>query len=204
MHWVVFWVLHVSNIRYSKVLSVLKTIYCWISSPPIFFKCYKTIHTFYIPEKMHVQSKVTRFMSDYDFSVVGVPSAELTRLRIEGLNHEDNVAGCCCCQPVLSLYHRLPLGSCFYCWYRSIILQRRFPVRLLGVSEFSSHVDGKGWLVGIQGWDWCDVVMIWLGCLEILWSEKASFFLKNSCDRYGLFFLLCLIFSSILTLTSTV
>lgn len=41
---------------------------------------------------MHVQSKVTRFMSDYDFSVVGVPSAELTRLRIEGLNHEDNVA----------------------------------------------------------------------------------------------------------------
>lgn len=55
MHWVVFWVLHVSNIRYSKVLSVLKT-----------------IHTFYIPEKMHVQSKVTRFMSDYDFSVVGV------------------------------------------------------------------------------------------------------------------------------------
>lgn len=126
MHWVVFWVLHVSNIRYSKVLSVLKT-----------------IHTFYIPEKMHVQSKVTRFMSDYDFSVVGVPSAELTRLRIEGLNHEDNVAGCCCCQPVLSLYHRLPLGSCFYCWYRSIILQRRFPVRLLGVSEFSSHVDGK-------------------------------------------------------------
>lgn len=44
---------------------------------------------------MHVQSKVTRFMSDYDFSVVGVPSAELTRLRIEGLNHEDNVAGCC-------------------------------------------------------------------------------------------------------------
>lgn len=143
MHWVVFWVLHVSNIRYSKVLSVLKTIYCWISSPPIFFKCYKTIHTFYIPEKMHVQSKVTRFMSAYDFSVVGVPSAELTRLRIEGLNHEDNVAGCCCCQPVLSLYHRLPLGSCFYCWYRSIILQRRFPVRLLGVSEFSSHVDGK-------------------------------------------------------------
>lgn len=57
-----------------------------------FYKCYKTIHTFYIPEKMHVQSKVTRFMSDYDFSVVGVPSAELTRLRIEGLNHEDNVA----------------------------------------------------------------------------------------------------------------
>lgn len=143
MHWVVFWVLHVSNIRYSKVLSVLKTIYCWISLPTNFFKCYKTIHTFYFPEKMHVQSKVTRFMSDYDLSVVGVPSAELTRLRIEGLNHEDNVAGCCCCQPVLSLYHRLPLGSCFYCWYRSIILQRRFPVRLLGVSEFSSHVYGK-------------------------------------------------------------
>lgn len=28
MHRVVFWVLHVSNIRYSKVLSVLKTMYC--------------------------------------------------------------------------------------------------------------------------------------------------------------------------------
>lgn len=81
MHWVVFWVLHISNIRYSKVLSVLKTIYCWISSPPIFFKCYKTIHTFYIPEKMHVQSKVTRFMSYYDFSVVGVPSDQVTNRR---------------------------------------------------------------------------------------------------------------------------
>lgn len=63
MHRVVFWVLHVSNIEYSKVLSVLKTIYIVeFPCPPIFFKCYKTIHTFYIPEKMHVQSKVTRFL----------------------------------------------------------------------------------------------------------------------------------------------
>lgn len=139
---------------------------------------------------MHVQSKVTRFMSGFlrGWSAV-CRTDQVTKRRSKPWRQ-------CCWLLLLShrLYHRLPLGSCFYCWYRSIILQRRFHLRLLGVSEFSSHVDGKGWLVGIQGWDWCDVVMIWLGCLEILWSEKASFFLKNSCDRYGLFFLLCLIF----------
>lgn len=136
---------------------------------------------------MHVQSKVTRFMSDYDFSVVGVPSAELTRLRIEGLNHEDNVAvpSSVPSSAIRKLFFIVGTGP--------LSFKDDFIWGFWEFRNFLPTLTVKGWLVGIQGWDWCDVVMIWLGCLEILWSEKASFFLKNSCDRYSLFFLLCLI-----------
>lgn len=188
MHWVVFWVLHVSNIRYSKVLSVLKT-----------------IHTFYIPEKMHVQSKVTRFLCPTMISPWLVAVCRTDQVT----NRRSKPWRQCCWLLLLSTSLKSVPSSAIR---KLVFIVGTGPLSfkddfLWGFWEFRNFLPTltvKGWLVGIQGWDWCDVVMIWLGCLEILWSEKALFFLKNSCDRYGLFFLLCLIFSSILTLTSTV